>query len=97
MIQYIATATIPFLAAVALVSNKNRQVHVLSSDKSTVRATVEHVTITQPRSDASVTLTLLADDVLPGVLSHQGQESIQVNIPGTDDYQTFVVRQISSN
>lgn len=95
-IQYLVCATIPFLSAIALVGNKIRDVEVLSSDGTKVSADVEQITIENPRSDAKVTMTLCADEVLPGVLSHQGQESIRVIIPGTEGYETFVVRSITS-
>lgn len=93
-ILYEVFAEIPFLSAVVLL--KSRSVDVLSSDKSRVSADVERITIEDPRSDAKVTMTLCADEVLPGVLSHQGQESIRVIIPGTEGYETFVVRSITS-
>jgi hypothetical protein len=99
-IRYTVEATIPFLAAIALVSNKNRQVHVLSSDKSTVRAAVDGVSVDDPGKYAQVRMFLIADEVLPGALqdsSNQAGEFVQVNIPGTDDYETFRVLHISSN
>jgi hypothetical protein len=99
-IRYIVTATIPFLAAVALVSNRDRQVQVLASDKSTVRATVKRITVDDPGESAVTMMTLEADEVLPGALqaipNHvMKRETIQVSIPGTDEYETFKVLQIS--